>query len=181
MKAGGVLIATRRGSSWAESLCFTGSCDDKSKSDKPKSDNEENKPVQATRLAYDDHDQKGAELTIGGAIVSARVDNTHPVAFGFGDTLAVFRRGTTLLKPSKDPFASPVVYTDKPLISGYIGAERLAQMSNQPSVIAERHGRGAVIRFANNPLFRGFWRGTERLWVNALYFGPLIKNTNLPN
>ena len=185
VKAGGVLIATRRGSSWAESLCFSSSCDDAGKSDKSegkkagdKSNDKSGKPV---RLAYDDHDQKDAELTIGGAIVSTLVDNTHPVAFGFGDTLAVFRRGTTLLKPSKDPFASPVVYSEKPLISGYIGEKRLEQMSNQASVIAERHGKGAVIRFANNPLFRGFWRGTERLWVNALFFGPSIKNTSLPN
>lgn len=191
VKAGGVLIATRRASTWAETLCFAASCDDKSKSDKSKGDEPKSEtskrdksadqPGQATSLAYADHDQKDAELTIGGAIVSARVDNTHPVAFGFGDTLAVFRRGTTLLEPSKDPFASPVVYTDKPLISGYIGAERLQQMSKQPSVIAERHGRGVVIRFANDPLFRGFWRATERLWINALYFGPIIKNTDLPD
>lgn len=185
VKAGGVLIATRQGSSWTESLCFSSSCAKKSTRNTSKSEQSADKPTdeteQAKRLAYDDHDQKAAELTIGGAIVSAHVDNTHPVAFGFADTLAVFRRGTTLLKPSKDPFASPVMYTDKPLISGYIGTERLAQMSKQPSVIAERHGSGVVIRFANNPLFRGFWRGTERLWINALYFGPIIKNTNLPN
>jgi hypothetical protein len=186
VKAGGVIIATRRGASWAESLCFSSDCsdevkNDKSNNDKPGNDEAKSKSEQSNRLAYDDHDQKGAELTIGGAIVGTRVDNTHPVAFGFADTLAVFRRGTTLLKSSKDPFANPVVYSDKPLISGYIGAERLAQMSNQPSVVAERYGSGAVIKFANNPLFRGFWRGTERLWVNALYFGPIIKDTNLPD
>ena len=181
VKAGGVIIATRRGSSWAESLCFSGDgCDDKAKNDEPGSSPPAHILEQEKSLIYGDHDQKGAELTIGGAIVSARVDNTHPVAFGFEDSLAVFRRGTVLLKPSKDPFASPVMYTDKPLLSGYIGEKRLQQMSNQPSVVAQRHGRGAVIQFANNPLFRGFWRGTERLWVNALYFGPLIKSTNLP-
>ena len=53
-------------------------------------------------------------------------------------------------------------------------------MSGQAAVIAERHSQGLVVRFANNPLFRGYWRGTERLWVNALYFGPLIGPTKLP-
>ena len=53
-------------------------------------------------------------------------------------------------------------------------------MQQQPAVIAERHGKGLVVRFASNPLFRGFWRGTERLWVNALYFGPLVGQTELP-
>jgi hypothetical protein len=53
-------------------------------------------------------------------------------------------------------------------------------MDQQPAVIAERHGKGLVVRFANNPLFRGFWRGTERLWVNSLFFGPLVRATELP-
>ena len=176
VKAGGVIIATRRGSTWAESLCFSSSCSD---SNDEKATDIDKKPESPEHVAYDDYDQKDAELTIGGAIVSAVVDNTHPIGFGFGDSLTVFRRGTTLLKPSKNPFVSPVRYADNPLVSGYIGDERLAQMIGQPSVIAEKHGKGAVIRFANNPVFRGFWRGTERLWVNALYFGPIIKNTNL--
>jgi len=178
VKAGGVLITSRRASTWAESLCFSSRCSDAKVSGKTVGkDSESEKPG---NIAYGDYDQKDAELTIGGAIVRTRVDNTHPVAFGFGDSLTSFRRGTTLLTPSDNPFASPVMYTDKPLVSGYIGEERLKQMSGQPSVIAEKQGKGAVIRFANNPVFRGFWRGTERLWVNALYFGPLIKSTNLP-
>jgi len=53
-------------------------------------------------------------------------------------------------------------------------------MSGQPAVIAERQGNGLVVRFANNPIFRGFWRGTERLWINSLYFGPLVRTTELP-
>lgn len=179
IKAGGVLISTRRASTWAESLCFSSDCAAGKSADD--ADDKDNKSGPLEPVAYADYDQKNAELTIGGAIVSARVDNTHPVAFGYGDTLNVFRRGTILLKASDNPFVSPVIYTDKPLVSGYIGEQRLAQMSGQPSVIAQRHGKGAVIRFANNPLFRGFWRGTERLWVNALYFGPIIKTTDLQN
>ena len=92
----------------------------------------------------------------------------------------LFRRGTTLLQASENQFATPVRYTEEPLISGYIGEQRLNEMSKQPAVIAERHGKGLIVRFANNPLFRGFWRGTERLWVNSIYFGPLVGTTELP-
>jgi len=108
------------------------------------------------------------------------VDVTHPVAYGYQAELPLFRKGAILLKASPNPFTTPVRYSEKPLLSGYISETRLEEMSNQPAVIAERQGKGVVIRFANNPIFRGFWRGTERLWVNALYFGPLIKETNLP-
>ena len=172
---GGVLVAIQGAASWAESLCFeTNGCAD-SKEEKQTTTEE------PETIAYADFEDQMAQRTIAGAIVSAQVDNTHPVAFGYNNgEVPIFRRGSTLLKASENPFATPLRYTEKPLMSGFIGEQRLAQMSKQPAVIAERHGKGLVIRFANNPLFRGFWRGTERLWVNSLYFGPLVGKTELP-
>jgi len=170
---GGILITIQSAATWAETLCFRaeGCAADKDKKDVPKE--------QAKAEAYADYNDQQARLTIGGAIVKAQLDNTHPIAFGFGNEMPLFRKGSTLLKVSENPFTTPVHYTDKPLLSGYIGEQRLAEMSGQPAVIAERHGKGLVVRFANNPIFRGFWRGTERLWVNSLYFGPLVGTTNL--
>ena len=60
-----------------------------------------------------------------------------------------------------------------------IPSHRLIALGNL-GLIAERQGDGLVVRFANTPLFRGFWRGTERLFVNALYFGQVIRDTELP-
>lgn len=131
-------------------------------------------------MNYAEFDDQRAQRTIGGAIVSAQLDNTHPIAFGFNRDMPLFRRGTTLLTESENRFTTPVRYSDMPLVSGYIGADRLTEMSGKAAVIVERHGNGLTVRFANNPIFRGFWRGTERLWVNALYFGPLISTTELP-
>ncbi|MBT8062770.1 MAG: hypothetical protein KJO85_08800, partial [Gammaproteobacteria bacterium] len=73
--------------------------------------------------------------------------------------------------------STPVRYTDSPLLAGFIGDLRQDEMRGQAAVIAERKGAGLVVRFANNPLFRGFWRGTERLFENALYMGQLIDDT----
>ena len=174
VRDGGILVSIQRASTWAETLCFSKDpCD----ADK---ENGEEEIAEPEAIAYDDFDQKKAERTIGGAIVTTKVDVTHPVAYGYQAELPLFRKGSVLLESSPNPFTTPVRYSEKPLLSGYIGEARLEEMSNQPAVIAERQGKGAIIRFANNPIFRGFWRGTERLWVNALYFGPLLKETNLP-
>ena len=118
---------------------------------------------------------------IGGAIVSTQVDLSHPLAYGLQrPELPLFRQGTTLLEPSENPYASPVRYEKDPLMAGFIGPERLNEMRGQPALIAERRGKGLVVRFANNPLFRGFWRGTEKLFINALYFGQTVQSTTLP-
>lgn len=169
---GGILVTIQSASTWAESLCF--------KADECNDSNEEAKEEQSKVMAYADFEDQKAQRTIGGAIVRTSIDPTHPIAFGFNSEIPLFRRGSTLLQASENPFATPVRYTDTPLLSGYIGEQRLTEISGQPAVIAERQGKGLVVRFANNPIFRGFWRGTERLWVNSLYFGPLVGATDLP-
>lgn len=174
IESGGVLVAVQGAASWAESLCFTvNGCEEVDGADS-------DKPEPAKDMAYGDFDDQRAQRTIGGAIVKALADPTHPIAWGYDRELSMFRRGSTLLKASENAFATPVRYAKDLLLSGYIGPQRLAEMDGQAAIIAERHGKGAVIRFANNPIFRGFWRGTERLWVNALYFGPVIRSTELP-
>ena len=174
VSGGGILVATQDAATWVESLCFEAdACDQEPEEEEAAED-------ESKAMAYADFDDQKAQRTIGGAIVSALVDSTHPVAFGYNKEMPLFRRGTVLLQASENLFATPVRYTEKPLLSGYIGEQRLTEMSKQPAVIAERHGKGLIVRFANNPLFRGFWRGTERLWVNSLYFGPLVGTTELP-
>ncbi|MDX2417380.1 MAG: hypothetical protein QNK19_07955, partial [Xanthomonadales bacterium] len=174
VKDGGILVTIQGAATWAESLCFKSDGCSENKNGK------EEAKKQTNAMAYAEFDDQRARRTIGGAIVKAQVDNTHPITFGYDSEMPIFRRGSTLLKASENPFATPVRYTEKPLLSGYIGEQRLGEMSGQPAVIAERQGKGLVVRFANNPIFRGFWRGTERLWVNSLYFGPLVRMTELP-
>ncbi|MCP4045951.1 MAG: hypothetical protein GY732_08195, partial [Gammaproteobacteria bacterium] len=171
---GGILVAVQGAATWSESLCFKANdCKEIEPSDTP-----DQEPLNA--MAYADFDDQRAQRTIGGAIVRAVLDPTHPIAYGYGKEMPLFRRGSSQLKASENPFTTPVRYAEKPLLSGYIGEQRLTEISEQAAVIAERHGKGLVVRFANNPVFRGFWRGTERLWVNALYFGPIVRSTELP-
>ena len=47
------------------------------------------------------------------------------------------------------------------------------------AAVATRVGRGVVIRLADNPNFRGVWYGTNKLFLNALFFGPVIDGTEL--
>jgi hypothetical protein len=175
IEAGGILVAVGQASTWAEGLCFEAdeeACD----ITEPVIDSEPFNP-----RAYSDFADDKAKLVIGGAIVDSVIDLSHPIAFGYQRTgLALFRRGTVELEPANDPYSTPVRYTADPLMAGFIGDERLAAMKNQPAVIADKRADGLMVRFANTPLFRGFWRGTEKLFINALYFGQVVESTKLP-
>jgi hypothetical protein len=176
IKDGGILVAINRASTWAEGLCYEHPQD--------KCQAEEDMPLEEQPLeprAYSDFADDKAKQVIGGAIVSSVADLSHPLVFGYSRSeLPLFRRGTTLLKPSENPYSTPVRYSSDPLLAGFVGEERLEAFSSQPAVIAEKKGSGLVVRFANTPVFRGFWRGTERLYINALYFGQVIESTELP-
>jgi len=37
-------------------------------------------------------------------------------------------------------------------------------------------GSGKVINLADNPNFRAFWFGTNKLFANAIFFGSIISN-----
>nr|MDJ0906823.1 hypothetical protein [Woeseiaceae bacterium] len=51
-----------------------------------------------------------------------------------------------------------------------VSAENRDELAGTPALIAERSGDGAVILFADNPNFRGYWYGTNKLFMNALFF-----------
>ena len=150
---------------------------DKCPTEEPAPDKDET----AETRAYSDFADDKAKQVIGGAIVSSVLDLSHPLAFGFARSeLPLFRRGTTVLTPSTNAYSTPVRYTNDPLLAGFVGDQRLEAFRGQPAVIAEKKGAGLVVRFANTPVFRGFWRGTERLYINALYFGQVVESTDLP-
>ena len=46
------------------------------------------------------------------------------------------------------------------------------RIANGSWATRERLGNGQVILFATQPNFRGFFRGSERLLLNALFYGP---------
>jgi len=110
--------------------------------------------------------------SIEGSIYTADVDITNPLAFGIPDRkFYVFRNGSTFLKPSHNPYATPVKYTAQPLVSGYISKPNLKRIANSAAVVVSNSGRGRVILFADNPYFRGYWYGTARVFLNAVFFG----------
>ena len=42
------------------------------------------------------------------------------------------------------------------------------------SLIVSDSGSGRVVLFADNPNFRGSWYGTNKLFLNAIFFGANI-------
>ena len=120
------------------------------------------------------NDFRGAQVT-GGAIFEAKIDRSHPINFGYkNNSIALFRNSNIYLEPEKDSYNNPIQYTASPLLSGYISEENAALIKNSVPFKVSRMGRGRVILFTDNTNFRAFWYGTNKLLMNAIFFGDMM-------
>lgn len=119
-------------------------------------------------------DREGARQ-LGGSIFQIDLDTSHPLGFGFNNRkVSIYRNGRTYLQASKNPYATVAQYTAKPLIGGYLHKSQLPKIANSAAILVSGLGAGKVILFADNPNFRAYWYGTNKLFLNALFFGSII-------
>ena len=127
------------------------------------------------RLNFADAVNYEGAKEIGGSIFQVDLDITHPIGFGFSDRkLPVYRNGKTFIKPGKNPYSTVAQYASKPLIGGYLHKSNVEKIANSAAILVSGLGKGRVIQFSDNPNFRGYWYGTNKLFLNALFFGSLI-------
>ncbi len=105
------------------------------------------------------------------SVFRTSIDLTHPLSFGLtSQHLPVILESALFIAPSSHAVST---YSDAPLLNGYIASGQLANMKGSAWLTAERYGRGKMVLFAGDPLFRGIWDATSRTFVNAILFGNL--------
>ena len=108
---------------------------------------------------------------IGGAILNIQADLSNPIMYGFEkEDIPVFRKGSIFLEAPSNVYACPAYYSANPLRSGYVSNQNIDLLKKSPSILNCRYKNTAVICFADNPNFRAFWHGTQRLTANAIFF-----------
>jgi hypothetical protein len=134
------------------------------------------KPDSALQKSYADYENESGAKVTGGAIFNAKLDLTHPIGYGYLESdIHTFRNDNLFMEPSSNPYANPLVYTDKPLASGYLHPSNLAGIQNGSVIQVAGVGSGRIIAFADNMNFRAFWFGTNKLYMNAIFFGQVIQ------
>ena len=78
------------------------------------------------------------------------------------------------MKVTKNAYATPSVYSKEPLLAGYASRKNQLLISESAAIVVTGIGRGKVICLADNMNFRGFWLGSNKIFINALFFGHLI-------
>ncbi len=128
-----------------------------------------------TRIDYVLQTEANAPDRISGNIFRADIDITNPIGFGLHSrSLFVNIDGNTILLPSKNKFATVAQFDKDPHVNGYISAKTLDKFRGKAYILANSSGAGTVILFSDDPTYRKYWLGTDRLLTNSIFFGNLV-------
>ena len=133
-----------------------------------KEDEEKEDPVQEV---YGNRQRKGMEEYIPGAIYKTKLDNTHPLGFGYSKQYFTLKRSSRKYALLKGGWNVAVLPSGKP-ISGFAGYKTVEKLNNSLVVGVERMGSGSVVYFVDDPLFRAFWQSGFKFFSNAVFLLP---------
>ncbi|RKS53810.1 zinc carboxypeptidase [Gillisia mitskevichiae] len=142
----------------------------------------ENKPevkkdtsATANLIPYATREREGIKKLITGSIVKTTLDNTHPMAFGYGDTYFSLKLSSDSYSYLSKGYNIAYLKDSPEIISGFAGNEATKNMKNSMIFGEETMGSGSVIYMVDNPLFRAFWENGKLFFVNAVFF---VNNEN---
>ena len=127
---------------------------------------------------YDDEENENAQrVTVPGAFFQTELDGENWLTSGYSTDLPVLVNSNRIYTaPEGAPTPrrnTPIVIADgESKISGHAWEENLERTPNSVFAYEERVGSGRVIAFSEDINFRGYWRGANRLFLNAVILGP---------
>ena len=177
---GGVVIAMQGGAAFAsrEGLCeagfgFLARKDEEARLKEKDPKHEPPAPDPAERTApWAGREARELQETVPGVLLRADVDLTHPLAWGLNTPQAAILDHADVLLDLSPGGENPIHYPKGELrVAGLLpkGLEQRLQLTSY--LVREHRGKGAVILFAGDPVFRGNAPFTTRAFLNAIFFG----------
>jgi len=133
-------------------------------------DNGESDSDQSNLIPYAEREREYAKQLITGAIFKTKVDNTHPMAFGYDDSYFTLKLGSSTYSLLDSGYNVAHIGSAVNKVSGFAGSEAMKQLPNTLVFGEERLGRGSMIYMVDNTLFRSFWENGKLFLVNAIFF-----------
>ena len=133
------------------------------------------KDLVAEKVTFENKSNFYGAQVIGGAIFETILDLSHPINYGkTRSKMPIFRNSTIFLDPDTQSYNNPIVYSQNPLLSGYISKENLDLIKGSSVVKIKGNGKGKIIYLTDNTNFRAFWYGTNKILMNAIFFSDIM-------
>lgn len=121
-------------------------------------------------VPYAQREMESTKDFITGSIYKVSLDNTHPLAFGYGDTYYSLKLGNDSYKFLKDGYNVGYLKGDAESVSGFSGETAKAALKNSIVFAQAKKGRGSVVYLIDDVSFRSFWQHGKLFLANAVFF-----------
>jgi hypothetical protein len=117
---------------------------------------------------YADREKDYLTNSIPGAIYKVELDTTHPLAFGYDQYYFALKQDVGIYDFLKDGWNVGVVKKDN-YVAGFGGYKVKNRLKDGTLIGMQEMGKGAVIFFADDPVFRMFWENGKLILSNAVF------------
>ena len=118
---------------------------------------------------YAEREKESVTNNIPGAIYKMELDNTHPLGYGYPNYYYTLKLNENAYEYLREGWNVGVIRKTQP-VAGFVGTKVKANLKDAVLLGEFPMGKGAVIFFADNPLFRNFWENGKMLFTNAVFF-----------
>jgi hypothetical protein len=119
-------------------------------------------------ISYAKSERSRISNYITGAIFMTKVDNTHPLAFGYDDSYFTLKLGSSAYEYLKKGYTVSYLENNKP-VAGFAGYKALKNIKKTLVFGEQRMGSGSLIYMVDNPMFRMFWENGKLFFANAIF------------
>lgn len=120
-------------------------------------------------IPFTDRGRARIASSISGAIFEVKVDDTHPLGYGTNGKYYTLKNSSSRYAYLKNGVNAGIIPSFSYHRSGFVGNNLKAQIPQSLVFGVETRGRGQVIYFVDNPMFRGFWESGKLIFNNALF------------
>jgi hypothetical protein len=129
---------------------------------------EDNKPSYADIKIFEKSEHDGIMGNIAGAIYKVDLDNSHPLAFGYPNYYFMLKQDANIYEFTKEGWSVGII-KENALVAGFVGSKIKSKVKDAAVIIAQDYGKGSIVYFPDNPIFRSFWENGKLLFSNAVF------------
>jgi hypothetical protein len=141
-------------------------------SDEEKSEAEKiEEELEEERILMDYEDERRLRVSNNtpGALYKVKMDNSHPLAFGYPEHYFTLKLSASRYSYLKDGWNVGIIESANDHVSGFVGKNIEDSLGETLVFGVEEMGRGSVVYMVDNPLFRAFWENGKMVFGNAVF------------
>jgi hypothetical protein len=140
----------------------------KSDDDDKKDDKKDDKNTYADVKRFENRERESISDFIPGSIYKVTLDDSHPLAFGYPGYYFTLKQNGDLYEFMKEGWNVGVIKKDNQ-VAGFVGMRLKEKIKDGTVIGVTELGRGSIVYFSDDPIFRSFWENGKLMFANAVF------------